>query len=296
MSWSLRKIFTLSCAVFFALSWLTIPNHNVKQSLQPIRQEDASQKRFHLVTNLVLVTHEAYSSNLLYNKTRPPTTKELLDRQHEIDEALQVNLNHPMVAAVHVLYNHPAVGKYLQALKLKNSQKMVLHMTPRNPTVATNLDYIQNYLVDKYVALVHQDNILGKGWEDIKFIILRKRRIMYALTRDTVSFDSSCDAAHSSTCHLGSKYIGSHDVFAFYSHKQLFSSEILKELLFIPSSNGMENVLIWLFQKKLNYKVVNPCLKLKVYHNHCVSIREKGRKSYNNNEKNGLVPITKDLE
>ena len=124
--------------------------------------------KFHLVTNVILVTHEHYSANLQYNSSRVPTKNQLEDRQHEIETALQNNLNHDRVAAIHVLYLHPAVSMYLLKLRLTNSSKLVLHLTKRDPSVGVNLNYIQKYLKNKIVILMHQDNFLGEGWEKVK--------------------------------------------------------------------------------------------------------------------------------
>ena len=248
--------------------------------------------KFHLVTNVILVTHKHYSANLQYNSSRVPTKNQLEDRQHEIETCLQNNLNHDRVAAIHVLYFHPAVSMYLLKLRLTNSSKLVLHLTKRDPSVGANLDYIQKYLKNKIVILMHQDNFLGEGWEKVNFWILRKQRIMYALTLHSVTEKPSCHP--SASWNPGKIYIGSHDVFVFYSDRR-FKKAMLKELDIVPSSNGMENVLIWYFKEKLGYKVLNACKVLIFYHNHCTPIREKGRKRYNRNGKNGLAPFTDKL-
>jgi len=317
MHWSFKKIFLILtlCCVFFALSWLALirnvgppPSAPIQEDFfQSVNQAQLSEKwsndpeldiedegRFHVVTNIVLVTHKAYHSNLLLNGRRPPTVNELSDRQHEIETSLQANLNHPKIAAVHILYFHPAVMSYLHKLKMKNSKKMVLHLTRRDPTVAINLDYIQKYLKNKYVMLMHQDNFLGEGWDEIDFNLLRNQHLMYALTRYSITEKFPCNAALTASCNPGSLYLGSHDTFVFYSDKA-FPKNMLKEIDIVPSSAGMENVLIWYFRKELNYRVTNPCLRLKVYHNHCIPIREKGRKRYNRKGKNGLAPFTHDL-
>jgi hypothetical protein len=85
--------------------------------------------KFHVVTNIVLYTRKADQVNLLFENKRPPTIKELTDRQRELEMTLQSNLNHPKVAAIHILHAHPVVMLYLHKLKLKNSKKMVLHYT-----------------------------------------------------------------------------------------------------------------------------------------------------------------------
>lgn len=318
MYWRFRQIFAviLLSGVFIVLSWLafvrsTAPApvvHVHEDFFQSVNKAKLSDKwsndaeldieddeKFHLVTNIVLVTHKAYYSNLLYNKIRPATMSELTDRQNEIEVSLQKNLNHPKVAAVHILYFHPAVMSYLHSLKLQHSEKMVLHLTRRDPTVGINLDYIGKYLSNKYVILIHQDNFLGEGWDTmIDFNMIRNKRLVYALTRHAITEKFPCNAAATASCNAGLPYLGSHDTFVFFSDKS-FPREMLKEMDIVPSSSGMENVLIWHFRKTLNYKVINPCRKLKVYHNHCVPLREKGRKRYNKKGKNGLAPFTNDL-
>jgi len=251
--------------------------------------------KFHIISNVILVTHKHYSSNLLYDNTRIPTNKQLEMRQHEIETALQNNLNNKLVAAIHILYFHPAVHSYLLRLKLTNSKKMILHLTRRDPTVGVNLDYIQKYLQHKAVMLMHIDNFMGGGWDLVDIQTLRTKRIMYALTRHSVTEEYPCNAASSASCNPGSMYLGSHDTFMFYVDKA-FPQDMLKQLDIVPSSSGMENLLIWYFDKELKYKVLNPCRKLIVYHNHCVPIREKNRQRYNRRGKNGMVPFSSDLE
>lgn len=250
--------------------------------------------KFHMVTNIVLFTHKAYNVNLLYDNRRPPTEVELEKRQREVEVALQENLNNKNIAAVHVLYFHPAVSMYLLKLSLKNSKKLVLHLTRRDPSVGVNLDYIQKYLRNKYVILAHMDNFIGEGWDDIDLTRFRTQHMMYALTRHSVTEEYPCNAALGASCNPGSMYLGSHDMFIWFSDRS-FSRKLLKDLDIVPSSSGMENVLIWYFRKELGFKVLNPCQRIKIYHNHCIPIREKGRKRYNMKGKNGLAPFTNRL-
>ena len=250
--------------------------------------------KFHVVTNFILFTHRAYSANLRYDENLVPTDNQLIDRQKEVEKTLQINLNNELIAAVHVLFYHPAILVHLMELNLKNSQKLVLHLTRRDPTVGINLDYINNYLFGKYVILLHQDNFLGEGWNTIDFDEIRSQRVMYALTRHAISNQMGCNAALSANCNPGAMYIGSHDTFAFFMDKK-FPMEMLKDLDILPSALGMENVLIYYFRNNLSYKVLNPCLVLKVYHSHCVPVRQKDRKRYNLKGKNGLAPFTNRL-
>ena len=317
MHWQARSIFLILFLILllFSLSWFALLCHvrpapksqESEKFLKNVNRAQLSEKwsnepeldiedegKFHLVTNIILVTHRAYHTNLLYDNQRPPTVNELEDRQREIETTLQANLNHERIAAIHVLYFHPAVAKYLLELQLKNSKKLILHLTRRDPTVGVNLDYIQKYLKYKYVILSHMDNSIASGWEDIDLIKMRNNRLMYALTRHAISEKYPCNAAVSASCNPGSPYLGSHDTFVFFADKD-FGREMLKELDIVPSSSGMENVLIWYFRHELKFKVTNPCLHLIVYHSHCVPLREKGRKRYNRKGKNGLAQFTNEL-
>ncbi|XP_012555614.1 uncharacterized protein LOC105844041 isoform X1 [Hydra vulgaris] len=250
--------------------------------------------KFHVVTNLILVTHKHYSINLRYENNRIPDANQLQDRQTEIESTLQLNLNNDKIAAVHVLYFHPAVAQYLLKLPLQNSKKLILHLTKRDPTVGINLDYIQSYLKHKPVILMHMDNFLGSGWEDVDFTLLRTQRLVYALTRHSVTSKFPCNAAVSASCNPGTAYMGSHDAFVFHADRD-FEKEMLQELDTGPNSNGIENVLIWYLREKMGYRVINPCLHLIVYHNHCVPIRDIGRKRFNRKGKNGLAQFTREL-
>ena len=318
MRMSFIKIFFILASTFaaFCLFWLMLIRNvsqpqslaiNTKEFLLKANEAQLSVKwseefeldledsgKFHIVTNIILSTHRHYSINLLYDSNRPPTNIELQKRQTEIEVALQKNLNHERVAAVHVLYYHPAVHSYLLRLQLANSHKLVLHLTRRDPTVAVNLDYIQKYLQHKTVMLVNQDNFLGDGWDKVDIATLRTQRIAYALTRHAVTQKYPCNAAVSASCNPGAVYLGSHDTFVFYVDRN-FNETMLKDLDIVPSSAGMENVVIWYFEKLLGYRVLNPCKTLIVFHNHCVPIRQKFRKRYNLRGKNGMVPFSANL-
>lgn len=254
------------------------------------------KEKFHLVTNCILYTHKAYYSNLLYAFKRPPTMSELVDRQNEVDACLQSNLNHPKVAAIHLLYYHPATIRHYSTLNLQNSHKLVLHLTKKDPTVGTNLKYIQKYLANKTVMILHQDNELGEGWDTyIDADMIRNERLMYALTRHIKINNSTANSYLSKTsCNRGVKYHGSHDVFFFYSDR-LFPEAMIKALDISPSSIGMENLSMWYFRAIMNYTVINPCWKLKVYHHHQVPIREKGRKVHFDTKRYEWAPFTADL-
>ena len=253
------------------------------------------QNGFHIVTNIVLVNHKFYNKLLRYKSTKIPSKKQYKKRQLEIEETLQDNLNNNKVIAVHVLFYHPDVAQYLLNLPLKNSSKLVLHSTCQDPTERANFEYIQRYLKWKTVILMHMDISLGGGWDKINFQFLKTKRLLYALTRYSITNKRNCDAATYATCHNDSQYTGSHDAFVFYVDRD-FPLYMLDELdTFGPNSAGIENVLIWYFQNTMKYKVLNPCRTLIIYHRHCIPIRNIERKRFNENGKSGLAPFTEHL-
>ena len=265
------------------------------QDLNGVDLNSTDDDSLHIVTNIVLVKHNYYNRILRYN-TEIPLFKQLQERQSEVEMTLQDNLNNEKVATVHVLFYHPAVALYLLKLPLKNSKKLVLHITNRDPTERENFEYIQNFLKYKIVVLMHMDILIGDGWDMVNKTHLKTNKLVYALTRHSITNDSTCDAAGLfATCHQGSKYIGSHDAFVFYSDQD-FPSEMLNEFAtFGANSNGIENVIIWYLREKMGYKVINPCRKLVIFHRHCIPIRNTDRKRFNRNGKNGLAPFTDEM-
>ena len=245
--------------------------------------------KFHIVTNIVLSTHLYYSSALLYKGSTIPTSVQLKERQMEIEEALQRNLNNERIAAVHVLYKHPEIHIHLLHLQLENSSKLVLHLTNSDPTLAMNLKYIQTYLMNKTVILMNQDIYLGGGWDKISISTLRSNKLMYTLTRHLPR--QSCP--RTASCDEKAEYIGSHDVFVFYVAAN-FTTEMLMGLEFGQNGAGMENVLMWYFENLMGYRLLNPCKIVYVYHNHCVPIRFAQYTRYNHN-KSSLAPFSSRL-
>ena len=249
---------------------------------------------FHLVTTFIPFDHEDIKSNLLINDDEQPTDAELEARMAEVTECLQKNLNHKLIAFVHVLVDLEETVNRLRQLDLRNSQKLIIHKDSESPTMKHEIMYATKYLNGKTVIVSHQDNYIGEGWEKVNRKVLQKRQLMYALTRHQPV--SKC-AATTTAAHCGEDYpyMGSHDTFVFYVRKK-FPSHLLAEIDVTPNMSGIENVLIWIFKTRFKYDVMNPCKVLIVYHNHCVSIREMGRERINTEGKDALIYFTDQLE
>ena len=283
--------------VVFVIKTLNGTNKARMSSAQVPATRDVMKKDdcglFHIVTTFVPFDNKDIRNNL-FIKGKPPTDQQIEARMAEITNCLQRNLNNGMIAFVHVLVFRNATIAYLRSLNLQNSQKLILHKNNESTTMLQKLMYASNYLQGKTVIICHQDNYIGEGWEHVNHNILKWERLMYALTRHPSP--TKCKATmEAANCGEDSSYIGSHDAFVFYVNGFL-TREKLVDLDVTPNINGMENVLIWVFQTKLNYRILNPCKVLIVYHSHCLSIRDKGRRRINVGGKNAGAKFTDKLQ
>ena len=253
----------------------------------------------HLITNFFPVTHPKWSAGLgmQMENAESETQKRkwhlmLKQRQQELQDVLQMNLNHRLVAAVYILYDHPYVLNLLSKLKLKNKEKLVLHKVGKDPTYRHALDYANNYLIGKFVVFANQDIYLGEGWELLNKAKMGDKKIMYALSRHGQQ-ERFCRMRN--YCDFRFGYIGSHDTFTFVLKEKL-SKDGLKELDHKSDDYGLENILIWTFKTKFHFKVLNPCFKLRTYHVHCIKIHNKARPRLNDNGESGHADFTGQME
>ena len=138
---------------------------------------------------------------------------------------------------------------------------------------------------------LNADIYLGRGFEKVNPSVMRENKIMYSLTRH-VKKKENCGERYK--C-IGMKYVGSHDTFLFHLTEPIPESA-LKILDYNLSSRGMENVLMWMFQTRLNYCVLNPCTIMFTYHLHCTNLRtDHSKVRVNNATTFGKAPFTKKL-
>ena len=250
--------------------------------------------KFHVVTNFIHFGHGNYRSKLSYGYG-VLTDDVLHARVMEVVDCIQDNLLHPLIKKVHVLVREREAVNFLKRINLISGEKMIIQLTDEPVTMKQQLQYASNCLKNEIVAISHQDNKFGQGWEKLKPEILLTKKIVYALTRHT-ALNIACQGSDGSpNCNPGSRYVESHDTFVFGVTSKFMPSELRIFDSVTPNLNGMENVLIWSFQK-LGYKVMNPCRLLHVHHQHCVKVRERGRKRINNASTTGLSSFTDKLE
>ncbi|XP_012556114.2 uncharacterized protein LOC105844245 [Hydra vulgaris] len=257
--------------------------------------KEKDNDKFHVVTYFAMVASSFNRLNMRINKLHIPSQIQYEDRQREIENTLQNNLNNPLITNVHIIIYDLGAAQHLANLSLKNSSKLVLHLTCDDPSVESTFEYIQRCLMNKTIIIMHMDISLGTGWDLIKNYVL-KLKVMYALTRHSISNSTFCDATNYGTCDFNSTYSGSHDAFVFHMKKK-FDDNIMNDLdQFKPTNEGSENVLIWHFINTMGYKVLNPCRKVIIYHNHCIPIRSIERTRVDRAiRKTGLAPFTDQL-
>lgn len=213
--------------------------------------------------------------------SREPTEKEEEARISEIISAYQKNLNHPHVRSLYVFVEHNSSKELLNMVKFDNSEKLIIQLVSKSLTVAEILLFATKCLHHQIVALLNMDNALGAGFEKVDPSVLIKNNLMYALTRHH-SLERYCfHSWNQAVCDV-MNFDGSHDAFIF--HVKTFPNnafDLISRNNGSSTDAGIENVLVWLFRRTLNYNVINPCLVLYVHHEHCVPIRRANRRRIN---------------
>ena len=193
----------------------------------------------------------------------------LRQREKEYMTALQRNLNHDFVRRIHVLTtNAKEVTQRLEKYKLSNQSKLLNIELKRIELTRDVFEYISQNLVGTDVMFLNGDVYLGNGFQCVDPAVMRENKIMYALTR-RIRKEETCEIKDFCT---EMDYIGSHDAFLFHLTEP-FPHSTLEHLEFLHPSLGMDNMIIWMFETKLKYCVLNPCTILEVFHLHCSALR-----------------------
>ena len=237
----------------------------------------------HLITNYPLMTEKPWNENQTdTNRSR------LWQRQEEIEETLQKNLNHNLVTTVHLLVNQPLAEQRLSEQNFHNKHKIFVHRINALPKYRDFFDYVNDRLQNQLVVITSMDVYLDEGFEMINKTFLVKSNISYALTRH---------GRQEKRCNMGGKrgycgvsYFGSHDTYIFVLTQPLDES-VLAEFDYNMHVFGVDNRMIWILKNRMKKKLLNPCQYLKTYHNHCVDIHGSVRKriSGSSNRTKGAV-------
>jgi hypothetical protein len=266
------KFFLVSGAIFtlYGFAWLKAVLNNC-YNIPPQKEESG----IHVITNYPLMTAKPW------NEGQTDTNiSRLWQRQEELEETLQKNLNHTLVTAVHLLVNQPLAEQRLSEQNFHNKHKIFVHRINALPKYRDFFDYVNDRLQNRFVIMMNMDIYLGGGFEVINKTFLVKSNISYILTRH---------GREEKRCNMGGKlgycgvsYFGSHDTYIFVLTQPLDES-VLAELDYDMNVLGGENRLIWVLRNKMKRRLLNPCEYLKTYHNHCVDIHGSVRPRINKN-------------
>lgn len=243
-----------------------------RQSSTQLIKNEVNGKMIHVVTNYALMYEPPWSENQNENNFH-----RLQERQNEIEETLQRNLNHPSTGSVHVLVNQEKAEGRLNELDLCNKGKLQVHRVQTMPNFKDFFLYTRNNLLNKIVAITNMDIYLGEGFERLNKTLFLKYNVTYALTRH---------GRHEKRCNMFGKprYCGtgktvSQDTYVLMITAEDLTTEVLAEMDYPINFMESEYRLIWIFKNMMNRKPINPCNLLKTYHNHCVDIHGKYRPS-----------------
>jgi hypothetical protein len=254
------KLFLVSRAIFtlHGFAWLKAVLNN-RYNVPPQKEESG----IHVITNYPLMTEKPWNENQTdTNRSR------LWQRQEEIEETLQKNLNHTLVTTVHLLVNQPSAEQRLSEQNFHNKHKIFVHRINALPKYRDFFDYVNDRLQNQLVVITNMDIYLGEGFEMINKTFLVKSNISYALTRH---------GRQEKRCNMGGKrgycgsYFGSHDTYIFVLTQPLDES-VLAEFDYNMHVMGSDNRMVWILKNRMKKKPLNPCKYLKTYHNHCVGI------------------------
>jgi len=148
----------------------------------------------------------------------------------------------------------------------------VIQWVKRDYTLQETLLFVANCIKGQIAAITNSDIKFGDGFEKIKPSYLIDNKLMYTLTRHLSLKQKCAVSSRDATCTPGyptSQYIGSHDAFIF--HVGYFEKKSFQYLKGITLGLwGSENILMWVFEYKLGYRLLNPCFTLYIHHEHCV--------------------------
>jgi hypothetical protein len=123
----------------------------------------------HVITNFPLMTEKPW------NEGQTDTNRSRLwQRQEEIEETLQKNLNHTLVTAVHLLVNQPLAEQRLSEQNFHNKHKLFVHRINALPKYRDFFDYVNDRLQNKLVVMMTMDIYLGEGFEMVNKTFLVK--------------------------------------------------------------------------------------------------------------------------
>ncbi|XP_067936555.1 uncharacterized protein [Watersipora subatra] len=201
--------------------------------------------------------------------------KQLEERNRELLEVLQSNLNHPCVRKVHLFYINKEDLQTVMTANLTNSEK--LHPVQQESLIrmADYLIYASKTLINKPAIALNGDIVLGEGLDLIDTRKMLEEKLVYSLTR--YEGNLSCSVRRHMCIN---NYPGSHDTHIFVLKEALNESFIKEKLNYPINMNQAENGLIYTMRYLLGFNVTNPCKSVYTYHHHCSKVHGGRENTY----------------
>ncbi|EDO31140.1 predicted protein [Nematostella vectensis] len=163
-------------------------------------------------------------------------------------QALQINLDHPHVAKVHVLCKDNSEMQYVVHSKLNNSDKLLFQHIGHDLCFSDVFRYIGENLLGETAMQLNIDCFLEQGWHQLNNTLLQDKT-MYALTRHETDYSiKHCNGIEFCPNDRTATQ-GSHDAFIVNLISPLPEAMLKQmEILKLPYG-GIEQALISLFRK-----------------------------------------------
>ncbi|ESO95797.1 hypothetical protein LOTGIDRAFT_160344 [Lottia gigantea] len=295
-----KATFALCMVMVVAFFLLQQPNYHyftMKHDIG-INIESQAIKQTETLKQLEIVVTFPYmldpTFKLIAHGARNETDK--MQRMEEYMTCLKFTLNHRFISRVHLLYDQPSIVRYIISRLDHSIRNKITFQLVKDAVISlTAFEYVFSNLQGRLVMMMQADNYPGDGFNLVDKNLLREKKLMYALTRHG-QLESACDMRKeksSNTCAKG-KYHGSHDGYIFVPNGNLPTNAT--KIMNVKSYKfGIDNLIIWMFKNVLNYKVLNPCKIIHIFHVHCSGVRNRDNIKRVSKGRHGLQPPTDKL-
>lgn len=181
-----------------------------------------------------------------------------LKRQEEIETCVFDNYKNENIKSVHVFLS-PQDEEYFREL-LPKAEFIV---SEKVPTYKSMINYANLSMKRDSICCIAKNDVTF-GELKLKLLHAIKRDELYSLT----SYEKSTDINKNTGKYYFENYTGRHDAFIFRTPAKID----LNNVNYVQDMTNIENRLHLEF-KKGNYKIINPCIQIPIYHfrNHIFS-------------------------
>lgn len=203
----------------------------------------------------------------IYNNSDETTS---IIRNNEYNECLIKNMMFPYIKKIYLFIDNEYSLNVLNKLIENNDNKDKIVKIEHNKQALFSdyFKYIFDNLYNEVIAICNSDIYFHKYDQELinKFII--EKGNTFCLTRhETIDYKPLID-----------KRKGSYDVYIF---KSPLNNGLINDSKFKQNLKGSDDMIVFLFQK-YGYITLNPCLQIKIIHNHKSDFRETNYKRINN--------------